>query len=372
MNLVYKPMTVHAVKAAQLMIIVVCFAFSAAKDDNVKLNDVQVIGSHNSYKQTIERPLMEIILASDTSTAGLDYHHLPIKDQLNLGLRGLEIDVLHDPNGKKYQDPKGLKLLQSKGITPLPYDERSELSKKGMKVLHVPDIDFRSHCLTFVGCLMEIKQWSDANPNHLPIIITINPKESGVELPGFTSVFPFTSNVLDSLDKEILSVLPATRLITPDQVKGKYANLREAITTKGWPLLKLVRGKILFVLDAEDRVTNLYIKPSLKGKPMFPNVSADKPDAAFLIMNEPAKQHDQIKELVRKGFMVRTRADSETREARRNDYSRLKLAISSGAQLISTDYYDASLSPSGNFKISFEGNSYERCNPLIAPGNCKL
>ncbi|MEO8474441.1 MAG: phosphatidylinositol-specific phospholipase C1-like protein [Chryseolinea sp.] len=365
-------LTANLVKSAQLLTIVICFAFSPAKNRPLKLNEIQVIGSHNSYKQTIEKPLMELILAKDTSNIGLDYHHLPIKDQLSLGLRGLEIDVLHDPEGKKYKNPVGLKLLRSKGIIPLPYDERDELSKKGMKVLHVPDIDFRSHCLTFVGCLMEIKEWSDANPDHLPIIITINPKDSGIELPGFTSVFPFTSNVLDSLDKEILSVFPPSRLVTPDLVKGKSATLREAVTTKGWPLLKSVRGKMLFVLDAEAGVTNLYIKTSLKSKPMFPNVPVDKPEAAFLIMNEPATQHDKIREFVKLGFMVRTRADSETREARRNDYSRLKQAISSGAQLISTDYYDASLSPSGNFEISYGDNSFAHCNPLIAPEHCHL
>jgi len=32
----------------------------------------------------------------------------------------------------------------------------------GFKVLHVQDIDFRSHCNTFKLCLTQIREWSDA------------------------------------------------------------------------------------------------------------------------------------------------------------------------------------------------------------------
>ncbi len=355
-----------------IILISISWSCSSPKNEELKLNQIQVIGSHNSYKQAIEQPIMQMLLAKDSDHVGLDYRHLPLKEQLDLGIRGLEIDVLHDPAGGRYSDPVGLKLLKQKGLASLPYDTLDQLSGRGLKVFHVPDIDFRSHCLTFIGCLTAIKEWSDENPDHIPLIITINPKDSGVKEPGFTSVLPFTKQVLDSVDLEILSVFPASRLITPDQVKGKYPTLREAVTTGGWPSLKSVKGKILFVFDANETITELYIKPSLKGKPMFANVAADHSDAAFFIMNDPKSQLAEIKEKVRAGFMVRTRADADTREARAGDYTRFDAAMASGAQLISTDYYQSALSPSRNFHVTFSDGKYQRCNPVTASVNCEL
>ena len=130
---------------------------------------------------------------------------------------------------------------------------------------------------------MEVKQWSDAHPDHVPIIITINPKDSGIEEPGFTPVLPFTSNVLDSLDQEILSVFSPSDLITPDFVQGEFATLREAVTSAGWPSLDVSKGKVLFVLDAGSSITEMYIKNSIKGRPMFPNVGEDDPTPHFLL-----------------------------------------------------------------------------------------
>lgn len=103
----------------------------------------------------------------------------------------------------------------------------------GFKVLHIPDIDFRSHCPTFKACLTDVNNWSQSHKDHLPIIITINPKTSGLDRPGFAKVLPFDKDVLNALDKEIRDVLSEERLITPRQVKGKS------------------RGKILFVFDAD-------------------------------------------------------------------------------------------------------------------------
>jgi hypothetical protein len=39
--------------------------------------------------------------------------------------------------------------------------------------------------------------------------------------------------------------------------------------------------------------------------------------------------------------MVRTRSDAGTLEARKNDYTRFFAALTSNAQIISTDYYKA-------------------------------
>ena len=54
--------------------------------------------------------------------------------------------------------------------------------------------------------------------------------------------------------------------------------------------------------------------------------------------NDPIGQEAEIRELVHDGFLVRTRADAGTVEARENTTRRRDLAIATGAQLISTDY----------------------------------
>lgn len=363
MNLIHKHLTLTAL---------VCLSFSALKGQALKMNQTQVIGSHNSYKIGIEKPLMDLILTDHPEAIGLDYAHVPITEQLDLGLRGLEIDVVHDPEGGRFSHPKGLEMLNAQGVETKLYDAEA-MKHPGFKVLHVPDIDFRSHCQTFKACLADIRDWSKSHSDHLPIIITINPKSSGLDRPGFAKVIPFDKKVLDALDKEILEIFDVSELITPGQVKGKQKTLRKAIVDKGWPDLAKVRGKILFVLDAENELTELYMSGDDNyTRPMFSNTNANNPHAAFFIMNDPVRQEKAIAELVKQGFMVRTRSDADTQEARRGDKTRFEAAIRSGAQVITTDYYLQSLSPNKDFEIIFDGK-YSQCNPvLIKPGACDL
>lgn len=338
----------------------------------MKLNQLQVIGSHNSYKIAIEKPLMKLLISEGPGAGGLDYAHLPLKEQLDLGLRGLELDVLYDPEGSRYQSPVGFKILDSIGLPKLEYDPDEELKNPGFKVFHIPDIDFRSHCLTFKGCLTEIKEWSDTNPDHLPIFITINPKNSGVSKPGFTKVIPFDADVLTALDQEIRELFDDNRLILPGSVKGNERDLKTAVEKNGWPPLDVVRGQMMFVLDAGREITTEYLSGDYYSKPMFVNVPADHSASAFFILNDPIADEVTIKELVQMGFMVRTRADANTQEARRGDLSRFEAAKRSGAQLISTDYYLPELSPDGQFGITFQPESYIRCNPVSSKNPCKL
>ena len=365
-------MRIRYLSSYHVVLFLLMLSCTREKTGQLALNHIQVIGSHNSYKQAIEPTLMPILLAEDSGVTGLDYEHVPIREQLDLGLRGLEIDVVYDPTGGRYQKPLGLKLLTDKGVRPAPYDTAKELSRGGLKVLHVPDIDFRTHCFLFRNCLGEVKQWSQSNPGHTPVIITINPKDSGGNKPGFTKVLPFSTAVLDSLDQEILSVFTLNELIAPELVQGNFPSLREAVTKQGWPSLESCKGKILFVLDSRPEVTEMYVQTSLKGKPMFPNVDVQHPCAAFFILNDPKKQQQEIQERVRQGFLVRTRADADTREARAEDYSKLQAAIASGAHLISTDYYLKKLSPTGNFQVTLPEGKYQTCNPLVAPEPCSL
>ena len=85
-------------------------------DSQINLNDLQVIGSHNSYKIAIEKPLWNYLYSIDSSKAkALQYDHITLEEQLNLGLRNLELDVFHDPLGGHFLNPKGLELVKSMG-----------------------------------------------------------------------------------------------------------------------------------------------------------------------------------------------------------------------------------------------------------------
>jgi hypothetical protein len=330
-------------------------------NDAVHLNDIQVIGSHNSYKIAIEEPLFKYLFKLDSSRAkSLQYSHIPLEEQLDLGLRNLEMDVLYDPNGGYYSNPIGLEIVKSMGQEPMAFDTEQELKKPGLKMFHIQDIDFRSHYLLFREGLLALKNWSEKHPNHTPIFILMNTKDDVID--KLRKPLPFTTKALDSIDIEIKSVFSNKQLITPDLVRGKYKTLEEAILKKGWPELNSVKGRFLFVLDEKEEKNNRYLENhfSLKNRVLFVNSKEGNPESAFRIINDPIKDFDYIKQLVAKGYMVRTRADSDTKQARANDYTAFEKAKASGAQVISTDYYLPSKLFKSDFKISFDNNTFER------------
>ncbi|MCM4156908.1 hypothetical protein DHD80_12940 [Gramella sp. AN32] len=325
-----------------------------------KLNDIQVIGSHNSYKIPIEKPLYDYLYQADPDKIQtLEYGHISLEAQLNLGLRNLELDVFHDPQGGRFANPKGLEIVKSLGKEPLDFDVAEKLKKPGLKMFHVQDIDFRSHHLLFKEGLQVLKDWSDNNPNHTPVFILINAKDQNI--PQTTSPLAFTANALDSIDVEIKSVFPTNKLITPDYVRGDFESLEDAVLKVGWPDLDTVKGKFLFVLDEKEAKVNSYLKDhgALRDRVMFVNSKEGNPEAGFRIINNPVTDFEYIQELVAKGYMVRTRADAGTKEARTNNYERFEKAKASGAQVISTDYYIPSALFESDFKVIFDDGTYE-------------
>jgi len=243
------------------------------------------------------------------------------------------------------------------------------MNEPGFKVLHVPDIDFRTNCYTFIACLEEVKVWSEANPDHYPIAIMMNAKDGGVGLPGFTEPLKFDAAAFEAWDAEIRSVFDEEHLLSPDDVRGNFETLEAAVLTRGWPLLDEARGKVYFILDHSDEKMQTYIQQhsSLKGRAMFVNAPAGTPEAAFMVINDPVREQEKIRKMVKLGYMVRTRSDANTTEARNNNYSRFEAAKSSGAQIISTDYYTPDTLFGTGFHISL-GDSAEHCNPVLSCG----
>jgi len=240
-------------------------------------------------------------------------------------------------------------------------------------VMHIQDLDYVSTCQPFVACLQEVRRWSQAHPDHIPIFILVETKQGGAHPPMQPTVpEPFTSATFDALDAEIRSVFPPEELITPDDVRGGYKTLNEAVLADNWPILAKARGKIVFLMDQRPMET-VYREghPSLRGRVLFTNAVPGEPDAAFTECNDgPA---DQITTLVKQGYLVRARTDSDTKQARIDDTTTRDAMMASGAQLLSTDY--PASEPArwpGHFSVSLPGNVVARCDPANTPAGCEV
>jgi len=371
----------------------ILFAFSSCKKDDLtakliptildkevpgdlKINQLQYLGSHNSYRIKTDQEILDFLLGianllpAEYNPVELDYTHLPLREQFTkYGIRQIELDLFLDQSGGLYYSRKGNAFYdkeEASGIT--------ELQAPGIKILHIADVDFNSHQLTFTKNLLEIKNWSNNFPEHLPIFILLELSEKTVNtaLPnvGFTVPESWSSEAaLLSIETEILNVFDRSSIIKPDDVRGTYASLNEAVLNHNWPSIDEARGKVMFLLNNDD-LSPFYTlnAPSLENRLMFTNNSnpgAD--DAAFL--SRSVTQLQEINALSEAGYMIRTRVDAGTYEARNNDYSSWLTATQSGAHFLSTDYYKADdRAGDGNwsfYHVKFNNNLYQ-LNPITA------
>ena len=341
------------------------------RDLKLTLSQIQTIGTHNSYHIAPHSSVMKLIRSVMPSQAdGISYTHRPLSEQLNLlGMRKLELDLFRDTKGGAYSSPVGAVMANgSNWKTKHPEFDEEAMSKAGMKIIHFPNFDFRSNTPTLKAALEEINRWSRRNSYHIPIMIMIETKKvnrsvnieenSTFQVPDFLA-----------LEKEILSILDISQIITPDNVRGKFDSLNKAVTMKGWPSLYQARGRLIFALDnqGEERINYLTLHPELKGALMFVSSPPGNPESAFLKINDPVTNYSAIKNRVREGYLVRTRADSDLVEARNNDYSKMQKAFSSGAQYISTDFPE-SVEGVSSYRVSLPGEVRPgRLNPLFYP-----
>jgi hypothetical protein len=344
----------------------------------LRINQIQVLGSHNSYRQPTTPEILAALKNFDQEQAeALEYSHSPLAEQFGgEGIRQIELDVFADPDGGLYARRVTLDALGLSNNPP------AELNKPGFKTLHIQDLDFETHCLTLVACLEQISEWSNRFPRHLPIAILIELKDESIPDPldlGFTVPHPIRRVELDALDAEIRSVFAAQDMIVPDDVRDKRRTLRAAVrrgakTGKGgWPTLAKSRGKVLFLMDNGGSYRRDYLKrhPSLAGRVMFTNADPGAADAAFVKVNDPVGNVAYIQSLVAKGYVVRTRSDTPTDQARSGDTTRLVAALASGAQWISTDYPVAGRSIWSDYVAGIPGGRPARCNPLNTGPRCR-
>ncbi len=325
-------------------------------DRTLRLDQVQVLGSHNSYHG---RPYPQVLAALTAGNAGLamslDYAHAPLPRQFALGVRQIELDVWYDPLGGKYARPS-FPIQQGVHIP-----DNRVMRAPGYKVIHQAGVDTNSTCLTFVVCIRLVRTWSDAHPGHVPLDIHIEMKDDHVTEPMFAA-----------LEREILSVFSRDQIITPDDVRGNASTLGEAVRTHGWPTLGAVRGKVYFTLDNESfREAYLTGHPSLRGRLIFTPSSPGQADAAYAKLNDPIADAAKIKAALAAHMIVRTRADADTFNARANDTRMERAALTGGAQLVSTDYEQPDPKLGNGYMVRMPGGTPARCNPVTGPPGCK-
>lgn len=289
------------------------FDVNKAYADGVSFNEVAYIATHNSYQLESVPSYRKLYRDFENVSFGLisgdapEYCSDTLTEQFNVGIRSIELDIETVVDGEKV----------------------------GFVCTHSPLIDMTSSCYDFSLALKEIKMWSDANPNHLPITVIIEPKKIFIPDKGMKFLNMEYAQLLDALIRDVLG----ESLLTPADMMGDYPSLKAMREADGWLPLAECAGKVVVLLH-DTTVTKDYIAQdeTIKSQAMFPMLrykDRDKDYASFLIVNKPKDIDKYSQELIfEKNLVVRTRVDtygSYNEEDRR-------LTLESGAQILSTDY----------------------------------
>lgn len=292
---------------------IAAFDLEKAIEDGVKLNEVAILGTHNSY-QTLAteetRFLMKIIDIITLRKLGLDtfdFEMDTLTEQLESGIRNVEIDI---------------ETLDKDG-------------KKEFKVTHNSFVDNASSAYDFSKALKEIKMWSDNNPGHIPVYIIIEPKSFVIEINGMKK---FSLDYAKELEKVIVNEL-GDSLLTPKDMLRDYASFKEMRENDDWLTLKETQGKIIVLLHDCD-VTESYIAldETIKTQKMFPMLRYDDRNesyTSFVLENDPWNADSRKAESIDEcKLIIRTRADKYP------NYSteRYEVTENCGSQIITTDF----------------------------------
>lgn len=291
-----------------------------ALDDELRMNHVQMLATHNSYH----------VRRTPAPIPDWDYSFAPIEEQLTeQGVRGLELDL---------------------------YVEGSPPSE--VRVHHIAPVDDGTTCETLDACLAEIRRFSDAHPGHHPLFVQLEPKWIGREAD-----WPAAFALIDQILRD---TFPEELLVTPDFVRAGDSSLRERLAGAGWPTLGETRGRVMFAWDCDRDVALAYAgeAPGLVGRVAFVDSLPSDPFAAVMIANSP---DDEARELVENGFFVRVFADGIA-ALLRGDPDELAAAVASGAQVISTD---VPVARDGiDYVASIPEGTPSGCSPVVAPAAC--
>ncbi len=302
-------------------------AADPAAHDDLRINQLQYVGTHNSYHLRDPKRKQQI--------RGSDYSHAPLDVQLDRGVRSFELD-LHYRDGQ-------------------------------FEVFHVPLVDEVSSCPTLDDALATIRAWSEEHPRHVPISFLFELKREGPRIDK--RIKAVDAAALDQLDAQLRAGLGKGQIITPDDVRGTASTLRDAVTSSGWPTLADARGKVLFVLHDNRQTRDLYTdgRPSLSGRVMFVRSDPARDDAATLVLDNPTDP--DIPRLAKEGYFIRTRADSGLRADPPQQPARRAAAMGSGAHILSTDFPTGEADADTGYVVQFDGAAPARVNPVNGPAD---
>ncbi len=302
----------------------------AELESGLKFNEVSFLATHNSYQSpAIDETVKLYGSLENVSFGGFDgevayFWSETLTQQLNCGIRSFEMDIEV-------------------------FDRDGEIS---FTCMHNPYLEMSTSCYDFALSMKEIALWSDNNPNHMPITIIVEPKSTFIPLKDMKA---FSIDYADEFDAMLRETL-GDKLFTPSDMLGDYESFGVMRAADGWREVKDMRGKVLLLLH-EGGVTEDYIAldPSVKSQAMFPMLRTEDIDrdcTSFILCNAPEKLIKKSDEIAESRVICRTRADKFASITKK----RLEDAMSSTAQIISTDYPPRTDSTPESYIVSFGEN----------------
>ena len=286
------------------------------------LEHAQFKGTHNSYHQ---KPLIPF----DPSH---NYSHAPLAEQLaDQGVRAFELDV-HE------------------GLS-------------DFEVYHITVIDAVTSCDTLPGCLGAIEMWSITHPQHLPVVVWIELKDS-------TGGTPIDAADLDELDDTIRGVFAEPHLFTPDDLKGDHASVRDALAD-GWPTLDSMRGQVLVVLlNVDDPRAEAYTAgfTHLDGRAMFVRATPEQFDMPWTAIAKLGADEDAAIAAAHAAHMLIATNTCGAGEADDVCFADLAAAEAAGIHMLKDDF-PAEVDGKA-YWLDLQDGTPARCNPVTAPPGC--
>ncbi|GAA5152898.1 phosphatidylinositol-specific phospholipase C1-like protein [Microbacterium pseudoresistens] len=281
--------------------------------DETPWSDVQSIATHNSYAiapDLIQNAVLQI--ARPGEPAKLAYSHDPLWDQLDQGVRSVELDLrVHDDGA--------------------------------LRLTHVPVLANASNAPDFRLALEEIALWSDSHPGHLPITILVE----------FKSDYAFLDPTLTEWDDDGLGLVDdaiqenlGDALFSPAELDGN-----------DWPVVGDLRDRVMVIMHPGP-LAPVYGTSGEVDRTMFlASQDTAKAGMPFVVHNAPDPR--TIMQLRQGGLIVRTRADADLS----TDPAERDRALASGAQVISTDFPAPKEQSDTGYTVSFPDGDLNRVIP---------
>lgn len=303
------------------------FSLEDSVKNGVKYNELQILGTHNSYKA---KPQWNMYFLHPVSYKNMTYYFDNITAQLNSGLRCFEFDL---------RDSK----------------------KDGIVCYHTDYGDNTSNCYDLAMAMEELALWSANNPEHLPVCIYFEQRGYNFDMLNKADFTKESHLKCEKIVKEKLGDM----IYTPSMMLGgKYDTLAQMAEDNGWPELGDMLGKIVILNSGTSYFDN---DPALKTQVMFPFFSIgtykECPQyKAFVLHNEITTVgiqnlseayengdspeivlNDDFKKLSGSNCVIRSRVDAYPYY-----YPPLvQIGINAGVNLISSDYIDLETRHSG-------------------------